>query len=333
MDWDVIAQAIFFLAIGFIAIIITVFVFATSLLGLAIQRASSEQKKLQEEQKASISQKLDQIQEQLNKAKQKCDTQEVKRLSKESDELREQIKEHEKSLASIPKRYTLPFTVRIGVAWPGICFLLSSIFSGLAWSLFHYQLQTEISYQNTSLLFLGYLLMVLSIVAIIFGGYRLYLNLKAIQEVSVSAEEAVLGRMKEAVKTAYSEYEAEKKPEMQLEFKEPKPPIQIVQGGEAAINFEVSLIKGEIGREARVALLAPLKFDFINKEKIWDRLVPNPTQIGIEYRIGLMMPGSFYPASLTIKAPPQRGTYTFCYVLQCEGFTSAYEKFDVEVIP
>lgn len=330
MDWGVIAQAIFFLAIGFIAIIVTMFVFATSLLGLGVKKASSEKKTIQEEQKQKTSVELEKIQEQLNKAKQANNSQEVEKLGKEVSKLAKQLKMDEKSLASIPNRYSRPFTVGAGVAQPGIGFLLASILSGIAWSLFNRQPQVGIDFQNT------FLLIGLAIIAIIYGVSRLYYNLKAIQEVAITSEEAVLGRMTEAVKTAYREYADENKPEMELEFREPKPPIQIVQGSTVTITFTCKLVNGDKGQDARVVFYAPKSFTFIpvKKKTSWARLLTYEDGSSIECAMGEDLYPSFaYYASVTMTAPQETGLFMFSYGLHCLGFTSQSKTFEVSVTP
>lgn len=335
MDWGVIAQAIFFLAIGFIAIIVTMFVFATSLLGLAVKKASSEKKTIQEEQKQRTSVQLEKIQKQLNKAKNANNSQEVEKLGKEVSKFEKQLRMDEKSLASIPDRYSRPFTVGTGVARPGIGFLLSSILSGIAWSLLNRQSQVGIDFQNTLLPFLTYLLIGLAIIGIIYGAYRLYYNLKAIQAVSITSEELVLGRMTEAFKTAQKEYADENRPKMELEFVEPKPPIQIAPGGKVTIECRVELVKGDQGQNARVLFDAPKSFNFIPLEEEksrWETLTPSQDKITIEYMMEEdLYPDYFYSVSLPIEAPQETGTFTLSYKLQCFRFNGPYKDFEVSV--
>lgn len=335
MDWGVIAQAMFFLAIGFIAIIVTMFVFATSLLSLARKKASYEKRKILEEQEQRTSVELEKIQQQLNKAKKANNSEEIEKLGKEVSKLENQLRMDEQSLASILKRYSLPFTVGTGVARPGICFLLASTLSGIAWSLGNRQSQVGIGFQNTLLPFLTYLLIGLALIAIIYGVYKLYYNLKAIQEVSISSEELDLGKTTEAVKIAYKEYTDENRPKMELEFIEPKPPIQIAQRGEVTIKFKVRLVKGDQGQNARVVFYAPDTFNFIpptDEKPFWYLLMTDPGNIAIEHKMGKdLYPGDFYFASLTIEAPQETGTFKLYYKLQCIRFNGPYKHFEVLV--
>jgi Flp pilus assembly protein TadB len=135
VDWGIIAQATFFVSIGLLAIVITVYVSSTSLLGLAVERTSRELQERKEGQKESTNSRLQAVRKSLNQAQQDNIGEEVQRLRKSLAELEQKLRKDEKDLADIPKKYTLPFAVRGGVVYPGLGFLSAAIFSGVAWSL------------------------------------------------------------------------------------------------------------------------------------------------------------------------------------------------------
>jgi len=327
VDWGIIAQATFFVAIGLLAIVITVYVFSTSLLGLAVERTSRELREQQEAQKESTNHQLEGVRKSLDKAQEDNIGQEVQTLRESLAELERKLRKDEKDLADIPKKYTLPFTVRGGVLFPGLGFLLAAIFSGVAWSLAN---------NITPVL---HVFWALAVASIIYGLYRLRISLRAVEDISIGSEEAALKRTVEAFKMAQKELEEERKPKLLLTFLDPIPPIQTKPGEAVPIRFAVTLSKGDIARLVTVAFFAPPAFDFITKETDWvKRLQDVPKAVCPGDRcaildLGLVMRAMGYNRLLTIKAPASPGSFSLAYRLQCEGGLGQLEEFEVIVAP
>ena len=158
--------------------------------------------------------------------------------------------------------------------------------------------------------------------------------MKAIQEVSISSEEFILRRTVKAFKTALKESADENRPKMKLKFRDPKPPIKIAQGGTVTMEFVVTLVKGDIGRLARVTLRAPKNFSLIpaDEKHVWHKLRPTKRYSGIDFMIGDMLPNYNYHRRLTIKATQEADIYELGYQLQCLEFSSKFELFEVSVV-
>jgi len=327
VDWGIIAQATFFVAVGLLAIVIAVYVFSTSLLGLAVERTTRELRERQEAQKKSTNHQLEGVRKSLDQAQQEKIGQEVQTLRKLLAELEGKLRKDEKDLADIPKKYTLPFTVRGGVLFPGLGFLLAAIFSGVAWSLAN---------NITPVL---HVFLVLAVASIIYGLYRLHISLRAIEEISITSEEAALKRTVEAFKTAQKEVEEERKPRLALSFFDPIPPIQTKSSESVRISFAIKLSKGQIAERATVVFLAPPGFDFITENNKWEKgrqpkwSTAYPEYARAELELGPTMPATSYSLLLTIKAPSSPGSFKLAYRLQCQGFVGHFEEFEIRVTP
>lgn len=327
MDWGVIAQATFFVAVGLLAVVITVYVFSTSLLGLAVERTARELRERQETQKRTTDRELEDVRKSLNQAQQENIGQEIQRLRESLAELEKKLRKDEKDLADIPKKYTLPFTVRGGVFFPGLGFLLAAIFSGVAWSLAN---------NITPVL---HVFWALAVASIIYGLYRLHISLRAIEEISITSEEAAVKKTVEAFKTAQKELEEERKPKLLLSFLDPIPPIQIKQSEAVGISFHIRLSKGQIGERATVTFFAPPGFEFITENTEWQKgrqkkwTTAYPEYATAELELRSTMPATSYPRLLTIKAPSSPGSFKLAYRLQCQGFVGHFEEFEIRVTP
>lgn len=318
MDWGAIYQATFFLAIAMLAIVVTIFVFASSLLGRAVERASQQQKKLKEQQEESYNQQIKQAQEELNKAEKTGDPQKAQKVL--SDLVREKKKFDRKS-KSIEKSYAV-FTTKGGVAYPGLLFLLSLILSAFAWG-----------FSGGSWQWLTFYLWGASLLAMGWGGYRLYFSLKKIEEIAITSEEAALKREAEAFKLALTEHEEKGTPKLALIFEDEKPPFHITAGTEKTVEFMIDLIQGDIARKTVAYFCAPPGFDFPN-EKTWLQSEGRTTVGGyvtIKSELEDIRKGINQPAEITIKAPSNTAKFTLYYRLTCEGFDSGYNKFEVIV--
>lgn len=323
MDWGIIAEATFFLAIALLAVVITIFVFASSLLGRAVEMTH----RVEEQHKAI---QIDEQRRRIEKAKKELDSLEktsgmdpskIEQVEKALNDLRKQHEKYDKEYKAIQRGFSV-FTVEGGVIRPSFYLLSSIILCGVAWGLSESNVPITI------------LLWVLSLVAIGFGVHRLYFSLKKIQDVAITSEEAALIRTVEAFKVAEKEIEAEKKPSLALMFTDPKPPISIQEGQETELSYDIFLTGGDLARDVIFTLVAPEGFEFTGQGEIGRQtekadLYPNCPRY--RYTIEKVLPKMIYHESVTIRAPSEKGNYQLIYVLQCEGFTSDFVEFNVEV--
>ncbi len=171
-------QASTFLATALLAIVITIFVFASSLLGRAIESAAKEEEKKRHEQDKKIAAKVRGARKALNEAIK--GTGEFEAARKSFDDLEKQKRNLERETKRISRSYEV-FTRQGGVLHPGCCFLLSAIFGGIAWAV------GEGTWQ-----WIGFTLWGLSLIAMGYGLYRIYLGLGSIESVAKTSEEAAL---------------------------------------------------------------------------------------------------------------------------------------------
>jgi hypothetical protein len=95
--------------------------------------------------------------------------------------------------------------------------------------------------------------------------------LRAIEDISITSEEAALKRTVQAFKRAEKELEEERKPKLLLTFLDPTPPIQTKPGEAVGIRFHIDLTKGDIAEQATVTFFAPPGFDFLTENTDWQK--------------------------------------------------------------
>ncbi len=313
-------QLTFYLSLALLAIVITIFVLAVSLLGRAVRISSEEQQKAERERQERNQAQLGIIQDEMDTAKVDDKRPAVENLAKSLRELEKQIKKHDRKLAWIlwkPKFLTAMW----GVFIPGSLFLFSAVLSLLA-------LNFQTSY-NLSLS-----LWILSLIATLSGITLICLILKVIEGVAVTADEASFIRQKEMLKTALIEFDKSNKPELGLKFSDKKTPFTIEAGSQKTLLFGISLTKGDIGRKPQVLFFAPKGFEFPGKTTVVQPSnVPNVAGLYTaciegfkDYHRGLSEPGE-----IVIKAPLGKGTYALWYNIFCEQYTGPKVKFSIEV--
>jgi len=328
MDWAIISQATFFLGIALLAIVVTIFVFASSLLGRSVEAHRSDQEELRKQKEQSLSQHKEELQKQLKESTTKKD---MKRLREEIGKVEAEIVEFEEKSEGIKKSYEV-FGVKGGVVYPALCFLASSILSGFAWSL----ARTWVGFNlGSSFIPITPILWLLAFFAMGCGIERLYLSLKKIQEVAVTSEEAALKRTVEAFKIAQRELETEHKPELQIELWEPKLPFKVKNGESFKVQTRVSLSKGEIARKAFAVVEIPKEFDLSSHEK-WVKFGVKETHSGYKGYISEAGRDVFKSVKngyyATIKSPTNTGEFTFFYWAYCEEWRTEEMSFQIEVV-
>lgn len=311
-------QLIFFLAIALLAIVITVFVLAVSLLGRAVKLSAQEQTEAEEKRKKDTENEIKKIQDKLKKAK-AAGRVDVKDLTRSLQDLESRDTRHKWKLRWIKIKPKL-LTASWGALIPGALFLISAIFSGLAFN--------QLGETATVSLYMW-----ISLIALGIGICFVCLTLKVIQGVAITSEETAFVRQKDMYKAALIEFEEEKTPHLELAFVDEEPPFQIEAGKEKTIQFVVGLTRGEIARKPKVTFLAPSGFYFPRKET-W--LQPKNKQhiggyITCRFDFSDISGSAQSMGKLKIKAPSQADTYNLKYIISCEKFESDHKEFAVEV--
>lgn len=330
MDWGIVSQVTFFLGTALLAIVVTIFVFASSLLGRAVEAAARKQAELQAEKEQSMERQISEAQKELDKARK---TAEFNKAKKFLDDLEKEKKRFEKESKAIQRGYSV-FGVGGGVVYPGLCFLACLILSGLAWSL----ASAGLGFWLGRLWFPGTpCLWGIALISMACGIHRLYFSLKKIQEVAITSEEAALKRTVEAFKIAQKELEDQRKPKLALVFKDKKPPFDVEANSTVEIKFAVGLVQGDVARKPEIWFFIPQGFAFVNSNLSHTRNQQSstfeyPNYLGIkfdpskDYKLGVD-----YMVELSLKMPPEKGSFTLAYQLICEGFVGKYEEFELIV--
>lgn len=328
MDWGIVSQATFFLGIALLAIVVTIFVFASSLLGRAVEAHRDDQEKLRKEKEELLTQRREKLQKQL---KESVTAEDMKRLREEIEKLEAEIAKFKKKSESIKKSYEV-FGVKGGVVYPALCFLTSSILSGLAWSFAQAWLGF---YLGSSFIPSTPVLWLLALLAMGCGIDRLYLSLIKIQEIAVTSEEAALRRTIEALKISQKELDEEKRPELELIFLDKQPPFHVKRGMDFTIKFQVGLAKGELARKASVWLIVPKQFTLLGREsKLQQADDLYPGCVATEFEIGDILAQMLSRPTLSLKVP-SLGEFPHEFVLNyrlvCERWAGEMGRFKVVV--
>ncbi len=136
MDWGVIAQSIFFMAIALLAVVVTIFVFSASLLGRAVEAYKRQKRTLIQQGRDYFARQVSLAEQRLKRFESSSERSSIKQDEDERayEEAIEKKREFKNASKNIEKGLNV-FRLSGGVVYPS-CFFLSSIFfSSLAWGI------------------------------------------------------------------------------------------------------------------------------------------------------------------------------------------------------
>jgi len=315
---NTIFQLIFFLGTAFLAITVTVYVLAVSLLGRAVRLSSEEQVREEEERTKDIESRIKEIHKELDEAKAKNRI-DVRKLTNDLQDLERKESQHKWKLRWIRIKPKL-LTSGWGVLLPGFFFLTAITLSAFA---LYQSTIPNLDYQVRYLWF--------AIFAMVVGMFVVCLILKVIEGIAISSEETSFIREKDMLKSVFREIEEEKRPELRLDLGEYLPPLHLAADSESTFEFGVGLSKGNIANNPIVYFLAPKGFDFVEAQK-----GPRPTgrykeMVSVKYELKNIRKPFYNLFIVKLKAPSKANTYTLIYELVCDGFDSGYNELDVVV--
>jgi hypothetical protein len=312
---DIVFEALYFLAIGLLAITITVFVLAVSLLGRAVKLSLEDQEKAENERKADTERTRAELKGTLEQA-----TYNRESLEKSLKEYKKKIEKHDRTLRWI--RWKPNFLkANWGVFVPCSFFIIAIGISAFA----RYQLgQLNTDFQ--------YLYLGLSLFAFSFGTVFICLTLKVIEGVAITSEETAFTREAEAFKKALVEIEEAKNTELNLEFVSSKPPFKVQVNSEMRISCDITIRKGYLAKNPEVYFFVPKGFTFSDKsDPIIIRDEKYLNYISFKKTIPDLKKPFGRHISLALKSPSKSGVYQGVYRLNCEGFYSEYIEFEIIV--
>lgn len=312
-------QLTFFLAVALLAIVATLFVLAVSLLGRAVRLSTEEQKKAEETRKGENEDEIKKMQIKLDQAKDEGQLN-IADLEKSLKEMRKQAKKYECAIKRIEKKPRF-LKARWGVLFPGVSFIASIIFSGLALNLL------------SSAFIASLCLWVIALVAIAFGIYLICQSLMVIEGVAITSEETAFVREAEALKTSLRKFEDERKPELEFSFSDAQPPFRMAAESEIVIKFHLSVTGGDVAKDATVFVTAPLSFEFPDTPaglppKGYEGLT---NYISTQIELGNILKGLYREGTVKLKAPSEPKKYNLFYSYLCEGYGSGMKEFQVVV--
>lgn len=306
-----------FLGIALIAIVATVFVIAASLLGRAIEEASREEEEIARKKSDDFDESIKGLEQKLKAAKK---PEAISNLRKEIDEYEEKKRKLDKDSERILQKYGL-LTVKGTVLYPGIFFLVSLVLAGAA------------SYVATvPIVWVANSLWGLSLLALVWGSYRIYQCLKVIQSVAITTEEAQFKRTTQALEMALERHEESKRPKLELTFKKGKPPLSFKPSVEESIEFRIVFKEGDVAKGAEAWFFAPAGFEFPGSAT-WhqDSDYALPKALTTKVSLGDLRRWFKCEKSLTIKTPPEVGEYRLGYRLFCDVSYGHFTWFKIKV--
>lgn len=318
----VVYQLTFFLALALLAISITVFVFAVSLLGRAMEAAARvERSKIAERKENNVKAMAD-IRKEIEEAEAKEEI--PGGLRRRLEKLEKKNKDFDSELSRIRKAPKL-LTVKGGVIHPCTFLVIALVLSGAASYLS--------GVQNLSWV-IPLSIWIPALAAIGYSIYRTCESLKVIENVAVTSEEAWIAKTVEAFKIAQKELEEEKKPKLGLLWKQLRPPFRIKPDSALKLVFGVHLETGNVADNVFVVFYLPPGFDFPGSQTvIQDDDIPRISKF-ITARVDYTGPltiGSYVANQVSIKAPPVAGKCTAYYRVSCRGVYGELGEFEIVV--
>lgn len=321
---EVIYQMTFFLALGLLAIVITVYVFAVSLLGRAMEAAVRSENEKLAERKKNNAKEMASIKKEIEEAE---DSGQIpKGLIRKLKKLEKIDKKFGKELAKIRRAPKL-LTVKGGIIPPGISLLVAIILSGIA-GYFWYLYTMDIFIWIDPAVF-----WIASLVAVLYSIFRIYCSLKVIESVAITSEEAALKKTVEAYKMAQKELEDERGPgpELAITLKDKNFPFHAKANSEVPLHLSLSVSKGGFAEEIDIHIGLPPGFNFPKRKTYTlDSDHDYPNYLVTEWEIPKVLKGLSYSNVIDIKTPPTAGSYNIVFYKLCKGF--AAEPVEKEII-
>lgn len=328
-------QIIIITSLTFVAIMIALFVFASSIYKGAIKIAADEEQEALNNRREFLEKRRKEIVKELKEAggdefaaKLKESLTDLgvktKQINQSISKSRDKVKRlNLKSMVVVPG-----FFLVLSLTGAGIAAMLSGGWQASAWGA--------------------------SVVALIAGVVFIYRNLQAIEKFSSIIDVSVL------MEQALDAHAKKTNPKLFLDFwgenLKYKGILKVGRGKTAEIAYVISLIQGTIGKKARVMFTATEELEFIDSVTIGKKGrvmftateepenidsvtieeasvdyygMTNPKRINMQY--GDINPKEYEGTSIYMKAPEETGEYIMSYFLQCEGFTEDEKFFKIVV--
>ncbi len=306
-------QIIVITSLTFVAIMVALFVFASSIYKGAIKIAIGEEQEALKNRREYLKERRKEIVEELEKAGGDEFAHKLRESVRDFDAKTKQINQSILKSRDRIKRLSLKSMVVV----PGLFLVLSITGAGIA-----------------AVLSGGWQVSVwsASVVALIIGIVLIYRNLNAIEKFSSVIDVSVL------MEQALDAHAGKTSPKVFLDFYDEditnEGMLGVGRGEIVEIEHDVSLIQGTIGIKTRVWFTATEELEFIDEGTIEDIEedygdMTKPKRVIKQY--GDVNPKEFKVGIIKVKAPEKPGNYSMSSFLQCDGFTEGEYFFKIVV--
>lgn len=311
-------QLTFFLALGILAVVVTIFVFAVSLLGRAMEDAAKREKAMKAEMKAKNAKEIAFIKKELEESQAKGKI--PRGLTRKLNRLLKRDRKFEKELSKTRRAPEL-LTVKGGVVHPGAFLGTALILTGVASHL------SSIEIPTVPVIIWG-----LGLAAIVYSIRRIYLTLKVVEGTAITSEQETFAREKEVLIAALRKHETGRKPALKLIFQDEKPPLHIKANSTITIEFGLDLTRGIEMGNPRVIFYAPPGFNFPGHKTYKQGSTSGlPNYITTAIKSDCIYTGIVLVCSLNLRAPTEPKPYVLFYRMTGTSYSSKRLNFEVIV--
>jgi hypothetical protein len=334
LSWGAIAEALFFLTSALLVTVITIFVFAASLLGRAVEAKAKDEEELRKTGERELDLKITEAQKALNELKEaglkdnsNSEKALVAVLTAEASKAT-----YNRESKRILRAYSV-FTVWGGVIYPAIFFISSIVSSIIAWSLAATNSNIFLigDYTFLSIPFqIGFIIVSLLLLGV--GIKQLIFSLDNIQKVAITSEEIWLKKIIEGYKIAQQEIDNRKQVILSLTTESDQYPIQVLAGQKNSLPIKINIVQGTSAHKVQVDVMCPdkgfsleLSNNFIDiqtrTQKWWHHDIKEQYEqyIGIRALLNSDIRRRInYLGKIIITTPTVLGTYPLIYSVSSE---------------
>lgn len=314
-------QATVYISIALLAIVMTVFVLAVSLLGRAVRISIEEQVKFERNGLEKSQSEIANLTEQLKKAVETNEQPNMDRIQKSINKIkwRQTFSKLKLRWISIKPKF---LGVPLGVIVPGLLFLVAFFSSTFA------------TYFEPSSHSMALSLWYTSLITILIGIINILFTLRVTQSVAITSEETSYLRQKEMMKSALIEVEEAKKPSLILQFQNEQPPFDIVSNQQKVIAFTIHLDKGDIAVHPRVMFFVHEGFKFpghrSHKQPLTVKKVGGLLSSIIDFQRCTKAFDEI--GRITIGAPSEKDSFEAWYKVGCDSYDGEFIPFKINVL-
>lgn len=293
------------LAIALLAISATVFIFAVTLLGNAIDRAREEESAAKLEGKKDFDLKINDLENKVKAARESGDG---SMLEAQLEDLTRGRKKVNQQLSEIQTKYAA-LSLKGGFTKPASLFLLGLVLNEIAHHLRHGN---------------AVFMWVLAAISIGFGCKFVYSCLLLVEEISAASDEYQNRKLANAFQTALAEHEKTHQESVVVDSFRPAFPLSATKGQKLEITFRANIVRGKHVEDASVWFFLPDGIGLITppEKDSWrqneEYVVPNIRTVSIA--LGTISRGTAAPGTLKISAPDTAGEYILLYTVKGKGY-------------